>query len=305
MLLKIKTITSCNHKESFIRESVLKMEYQYNKKASYTIKIIVATHKEYKMPCDHMYLPLHVGAEGKKDANGNTLDLGYTKDNIGENISILNSSFCELTGLYWAWKNLDEDYIGLVHYRRYFSLKKKGKEPFDNILVRNEIIPMLGKYKVFVPSKRRYYIESLYSHYEHTHYSNHLKETRNIISEKFPEYVNSFDNVVNRTYGYMFNMMIMERSFLNEYCNWLFDILFELKNRLNTIGLSSYQGRCYGRVSEIIFNVWLDYQIKSGSLNKNEIKELGYIYMEKIDWIKKGSAFLQAKFLHKKYAGSF
>ena len=94
----------------------------------YTVKIIVATHKKYQMPKDDMYLPLHVGAEGKKDANGNELDLGYAKDNSGDNISNLNSSFCELTGLYWAWKNIDTDYIGLAHYRRHFSMKKKPKE---------------------------------------------------------------------------------------------------------------------------------------------------------------------------------
>lgn len=93
--------------------------------SEYSVKIVVATHKKYKMPSDAMYIPLHVGAEGKKDSDGNELDLGYIKDNTGENISILNPSFCELTGLYWAWKNLDSDYIGLVHYRRYFGTKKK------------------------------------------------------------------------------------------------------------------------------------------------------------------------------------
>ena len=44
-----------------------------------TVKIIVATHKKYEMPQDAMYLPLHVGAEGKTDQNGNPLDLGYQK----------------------------------------------------------------------------------------------------------------------------------------------------------------------------------------------------------------------------------
>lgn len=83
-----------------------------------SVKIIIATHKKYRMPEDKMYVPVHVGAEGKND-------LGYTKDNSGENISLLNPSFCELTGLYWAWKNLDYDYLGLAHYRRHFSLKKK------------------------------------------------------------------------------------------------------------------------------------------------------------------------------------
>ena len=60
------------------------------------IQVIVATHKKYQMPADPMYLPLHVGAEGKD------LELGYTKDNTGDHISALNASFCELTGMYWA-----------------------------------------------------------------------------------------------------------------------------------------------------------------------------------------------------------
>ena len=70
------------------------------------IKILVATHKKYWMPEDEVYLPLHVGAEGKSD-------LGYIKDNTGENISAKNPNYCELTGLYWAWKNLRVDYTHL------------------------------------------------------------------------------------------------------------------------------------------------------------------------------------------------
>ena len=46
------------------------------------VKIIIATHKKYKMPEDEMYIPLHVGAEGKKDSSGRMLDLGYVKVKI-------------------------------------------------------------------------------------------------------------------------------------------------------------------------------------------------------------------------------
>ena len=68
------------------------------------IKILVATHKKYKMPADtSVYLPIHVGCEGKED-------LGFQGDNSGENISTLNPYYCELTGLYWAWRNLACDY---------------------------------------------------------------------------------------------------------------------------------------------------------------------------------------------------
>ena len=269
----------------------------------YTVKVVVATHKMYQMPNDQLYIPLHVGAEGKKDSNGNPLDLGYVKDNTGENISNLNASFCELTGLYWAWKNLNYDYIGLSHYRRYFSTKSISG--FKNVLTYSEIKPYLGKIKIFVPTKRRYFIETLYSHYAHTHYSCQLDETRQIIAKKYPSYISSYDKVIKRTYGYMFNMMIMEKKLLDQYCSWLFDILFDLVKRIDMSELSTFQGRLFGRISEILFNVWLDHIITIGAIKKSEIKEFHVIYMEKVNWQKKGAAFLKAKFCGKKYEGSF
>ena len=78
------------------------------------IKILVATHKPYWMPDDDVYLPIHVGKAGQKD-------IGFIGDDTGENISYKNANYCELTGMYWAWKNLQADYIGLCHYRRYFT----------------------------------------------------------------------------------------------------------------------------------------------------------------------------------------
>lgn len=269
------------------------------------IKIIIATHKKYQMPNDELYLPVHVGAEGKYDEQGKSIDLGYTKDDTGENISGKNAAFCELTGLYWIWKNLKADYVGLAHYRRHFSYAKKSNNPFQNILNSEEANKLIAEFRVIVPKKRKYYIETLYSHYAHTHYAEHLDITREIISEIYPDYLKAYDKVVNRTYGYMFNMMIMEKKLLDEYCQWLFTILFELEKRCGKQELSFFQGRFYGRVSEIIFNVWLERQIETGSIKQSEIKEINCIYTEKIKWGKKIISFLQAKFFHKKYEGSF
>ena len=260
------------------------------------VKIIVATHKEYRMPEGKMYLPLQVGAKGKED-------FGYRRDDTGENISAWNDTFCELTGLYWAWKNLEADYIGLVHYRRHFG--KRSRESFSGILTYEQLLPMLEQYTVFVPRKRRYYIESLYTHYQNTHYAQHLDLAGGIIREKYPEYAESVDRVFKHTYGYMFNMFIMKKEYFHAYCSWLFDILFELDKHVDTAGLSSYQKRFHGRVSEIIFNVWLDGQIQTGRLGKKEIRELAYQHMESIDWLEKGTAFFRAKLFGEKYEGSF
>ena len=263
------------------------------------VKIIIAAHKSYRMPEDPMYLPLHVGAACHEQ------DPGYVRDDTGDNISSLNPSFCELTGLYWAWKNLDAEFIGLAHYRRHFSLKKKGQDPFDSVLTSEELLPLLEDAKVIVPNKRRYYIETLYSHYAHTHYADQLDQTREIISERCPDYLESYDAVVNRTWGYMFNMMILRRDLLDTYCRWLFDILFALRERMEGVELDAFQARFYGRVSEIIFNVWLDHQLRTGVIAPEELREVPCIHMEPVNWWKKGTAFLKAKFMNQKYDASF
>ncbi|MDD6222259.1 MAG: DUF4422 domain-containing protein [Lachnospiraceae bacterium] len=261
-------------------------------------KIIIAAHKKYRMPSFSCYVPVQVGAEGKAD-------LGYERDDKGENISSKNPSFCELTGLYWAWKNLSADYIGLVHYRRYFSLNKRTSDPFDNVLNDEEVKSLTDRYKVIVPKKRKYYIETLESHYAHTHFIDQLDATRKIIKQNYPDYLEDYDHVVRQRWGYMFNMMIMRRDLLDAYCSWLFDILFTLEKKYKKPDLSAFQRRFYGRVSEIIFNVWLAHQLRTGVLRKSDIREVSCIYMEKIDWWRKGISFLQAKFFHKKYKGSF
>lgn len=264
------------------------------------VKIIVAVHKPYQMPRDDMYLPVYVGAVGKEDT------AGYARDDSGDNISGFNPAFCELTGLYWAWKNLNVDYIGLVHYRRYFRHMKSagGNDPYDNLLTQQEIAPFLGQVKVFVPRKRKYYIETLYNHYAHTFSGEQLDIARQIIGERHPEYLHSCDRVYQQRYGYMFNMMILEKSWLDNYCEWLFDILFQLYQRVDSSEMSDFERRFCGRVSEILFNVWLGYHVESGTIQRNEVKELAFIYTEKVDWVKKGEAFLKAKFMGVKYKQS-
>ena len=259
------------------------------------IKIIVATHKNYKMPKDDIYMPLHVGKEGKED-------IGFTPDNTGENISNKNPYYCELTGLYWAWKNVDADYIGLCHYRRHFTCSKRAprneEKKFESVLTREQLESLLEKTDIVLPKKRNYYIETLYSHYEHTLHIEPLEETEKIIKEKYPEYVAEFDKLKERKSGHMFNMFIMKKEILDQYCTWLFDILFELEKRIDISKYDSFHARFFGRVSELLLDVW----INTNNLKYQEIKVMD---MGNINWWKKGISFLKAKFVGKKYEKSF
>ena len=189
------------------------------------IKIIIAAHKPYRMPEDEMYIPLHVGKKGKDD-------IGFMGDDSGDNISEKNPRFCELTGLYWAWKNLDAEYIGLAHYRRHFSMFP-SKDKFACVLSKPEAETILQHVDVILPKQQKYYIENLYDHYAHTHKEEHILALKEVLEEKSPEYLDEFKALKKRTSAHMFNMFIMKREALDAYLSWMFDILFELEKRLD------------------------------------------------------------------------
>lgn len=111
---------------------------------------------------------------------------------------------------------------------------------------------------VILPKRRKLYIETIYSHYKHTMYVEPLDETRKIIKEKCPEYIKFFDKKMKSRSGHMFNMFIMKKEILNNYCEWLFDILFELEKRIDPKQYSAFHARYLGRISERLLDVWIE-----------------------------------------------
>ena len=250
------------------------------------VSILVITHKMYEFPHSAIYHPLFVG--GKCGQNS----VRFLMDNTGKHISEKNPSFCELTGLYWAWKNqffCNSKYIGLVHYRRYFrgnGEKLKGKI----ILSEKEILDLLKEYDCIVPKKRNYFIESIYSHYQHAHHVKDLNCTREIISELHPEYITSFDAIMQGRKIHIYNMFVMSSEKASEYCEWLFPILFELEKRIDITQYDSYQKRVFGFIAERLFNVWLvHHQLK--------FCEIPVVNLEGENLLKKAINLLKRKFL--------
>lgn len=254
------------------------------------ICIIVATHKKYRMPEDPMYLPLHAGHAGKED-------IGFSGDDTGDNISIMNAKMCELTCLYWAWKNLDADYIGLAHYRRHFTARDRiyriGKDKFECILGSNELSGMLEQYDLILPKQRKYYIESLWSHHVHLPYGHEsdLKILRKVIQDVQPEYLSCFDVVMKRSHAHMFNMFIMKKEIFKQYCEWLFSILLETDRRIDVAGYNLMEMRAVAYFGEFMIDVWNEKQ-------QIAYKELPVMFMEKQNWLEKGGSFLRRKFIH-------
>lgn len=242
------------------------------------LAMVVATHKQYAMPQDAVYLPVFVGAALSGDA---AVPLGFARDDGGENISAKNRSWCELTALYWAWKNTNADAVGLVHYRRHF----RGR---GGIASGAEICDALSRADAVLPKRRNYFIESTYSQYIHAHHAEDLDGTRRILEERHPDFLPAFDSVMNSTRGHRFNMMVMKRPIFDDYCAWLFDILSELERFLDISSYSDYDRRVFGFVAERLLDVYV-------LAKKVNFVEMPVLHLESQHWPRKIAAFLRRK----------
>lgn len=250
------------------------------------IKIIIATHKPYWMPDDSMYLPIHVGAAGKES-------IGYQRDDKGENISEKNAHYCELTGLYWAWKNVNADYIGLAHYRRHFSNGSRTGDKQSRVITEKTLSGVIARaetegIQILLPKPRNYWIETNYSQYAHAHHAIDLDKTKEILQERYPDYIQAWDASMKKTIGHRFNMFIMKNDKFCAYCSWLFDILFELEKRLDITNYNKNDSRVYGFVSERLLDVWID-------TNHYSYINMPYVFMENQKWLSKGCNFIKRK----------
>ncbi|MBD5132454.1 MAG: DUF4422 domain-containing protein [Clostridiales bacterium] len=207
------------------------------------VKVVVACHKkDPNIRSTEMYFPLQVGKKLHAD-----LDLGIPGDNTGENISDKNASYCELTAMYWAWKNLQsEDYLGLAHYRRYFDVDestirrelKKG-----NTLISKEYVSdvsNLVKLASFIGLEDTYI----------------LLDT---LLDLYPEMKSSvIDYFCNSNKYTVFNMLIAHREVYNEYCRFLFPLLEKVESRVKPSGYTR-QKRNIGYMGEALLGLWMSH----------------------------------------------
>jgi hypothetical protein len=204
-----------------------------------SISIYVVSHKLFDTSIlKDPYLPIYVGKITPPE--------GCTTDKTGDSIADKNSDYCELTALYWIWKNCSSDIVGLCHYRRLLCSRKKGLVSF-HLLTSNEISRILSRYDVIVPMCY-YFREAVVDEPHHVQY---LK-VRDIIKESCPDYLASFDWFFGQLRIYPQNMFIARKETVDAYCQWLFGIFNIYEKRYGLKG-----DRLYGFLSERLFNVWL------------------------------------------------
>ena len=229
---------------------------------------------------------------------------GFTGDDTGDNISDKNRYFSELSGIYWVWKNTHSEIVGTCHYRRYFT---SFKEPFFSLLKRNlyfvlglwkkrygliytqnfkywipkilsekDAVELLNKYDAIMPVRRKLR-NSIKTHYKKYHHQKDLDLLKDILNEYSPEYLNSFESLLNQNRLFANNMFVMHWETFDKMMKWLFFILFKFEERSNIKNYTGYQERILGFLSERLISLWILH-------NKINYKELDLIYFKKLKY---------------------
>lgn len=227
-------------------------------------KIYVITHKKMDLIKIPGYKSLLVGAN-----NNNSFENDYLLDNTGDNISDKNDSYCELTGLYWMWKNTSSTYIGLVHYRRFFARLKRhldyrGRHVFIStrnaykILDLNDCEKYLKENDLIVKSSE-YRIRNNESIFRNQFGEELFGIIDNMFHDKYREYLPSYKKVLDGHTHLNCNMFIGKKSIIDEYCEWLFPFLKLVEEKHYDKYADYYHNREIGYIPELLFQVWIEH----------------------------------------------
>lgn len=213
------------------------------------IRIYTCTHKAFTPPPDPIYVPILCGAAlPGREESGMPAAL---RDDGGENISLQNPFYSELTGMYWAWKNDREaDILGLCHYRRYLLDSKR------KLFTEGTITAALSEYDVI--TTRKVLLDTPYREaFGGRHDPRDLSLLEEAVSVCSPGYTETFRKVAGGRETYFGNMLICRRELFDAYSGWLFPLLSEVEKKVDMTGYNDYQKRLYGFLSELLLMVYL------------------------------------------------
>ena len=248
------------------------------------IQIFVACHQPEQQVPDHPLLkPIQVGAALVEEHFP-----GFLHDDTGDSISDKNRSYCELTAQYWAWKNVEADYYGFFHYRRYLypdiyarrpyrimdcptsaRLKQLGYANFTELISKCDLITPIGE-QLYQPV-REHYAAAQY------HHRRDLELAAAIVGDLYPGYREAAERFLGGTVCYFGNIYIMRRPVFQDYCAWLFPILERFDLQVDRAGYTPQEQRVDGYLAERLFGIYYTAQSQRQALRMLELPRVHFV----------------------------
>lgn len=254
------------------------------------IKLFVCCHQPTEVPKHPLLVPIQVGA-----ALADSHFSGFFHDDTGDNISAKNRSYCELTAQYWAWKNIDVDYYGFFHYRRYlypdisvkwpYQIEGKSTQELLNKLDYGRFADLIQQYDLILPKGENMYIP-VREHYANApnHHRKDLELIEQIIREKHPEMTKAMEKYLSGTICFFGNIFIMRYKVFHHFCEWLFPLLREFDKRADISEYSVPERRVDGYLAERLLGVYATHrrdELKTLELPRVHFYGNGRVYMQR------------------------
>ena len=195
--------------------------YIQNKKS--TLKIFIMAHKDFE---SFRYNPVYSIVVDDKTFLKNKYNLNIIYADKGK-LYKLKRAYSEMSQLYYIYTlykngNMTSDFIGLNHYRRYFNFTDNIPD-IDKIFKNHDVI--LG-----APFFMRH---GMRSHFCSRHICQNYNQIIDIIKDIKPDYYDSALQTNNLKQVYFCNLFIMKKKDFFDYCEFMFNILFEFDRRNN------------------------------------------------------------------------
>lgn len=234
---------------------------------------------------------------------------GLPGDDTGDNISQKRMTFCEFTVQYWAWKNVEADYYGLCHYRRYLCFTPKRYPVNEHHMIHLQTLLLSDKYRYGLLNAKR--MEQMITQYDivttesapvcriptpdgtketvremwDAHDGDFFEKTSidlmfNLIDELSPEYSQSARAYFAGGYHRGYNCYVMRKELFDRLCRFQFPILFELERRLDMSGYNPGMRRTPGYIGEMLYGIFLYHVI---TCEQWKVKELQLLFIDNVD----------------------
>ena len=248
-----------------------------------SIKIFVGYHKpsNFLIKSD-LFIPIQLGRkvadQASKDGALNKEDILWMNkntigDDTGDNISELNRYYCELTGIYWIYKNYkligNPDYVGFMHYRRLLDFDGTISKKFF-IKHKNEGLFITGVgtlkiYKKLIQLYSQHYSSECVEEIINKYKVIKLKSETNLmvdkrekhkfeieyVKEHYPEIYVCMQKQFNEAHFNYKNMFVLQRDDFLAYAKFIFEILHLNEDEI--------EPREKGFLAEILTSAYLEY----------------------------------------------
>lgn len=254
-----------------------------------------------------LYMPVLCGATF--DAENS---IKISGDDTGDNISARRMSFCEFTVQYWAWKNIEADYYGLCHYRRYLSFAKKhfktnkynmihvpaltqqSKKRFG-LLNNKNMERLISEYDILVseyaetkniptPRGKKATVREMWEAHEGFFFK---KDSINLmfelIDQMAPTYSHSAREYFSGSHHRGFNCYILRGELFNRLCQFQFPIMFEVERRLDTKGYSQTMLRTPAFLGEMLYGIFIHHVTKYEQWKARELQLIFFNSTEQVE----------------------